>query len=66
MKNTYMTQGAAYIFERDPKGVMWSRHSKLMARDSVLGSQFGARVSTFHEHTIISSNNDFEAGAKSG
>lgn len=39
--------GAAYVYERDEGGTLWSRHSKLIARDIGANSNFAAKLALY-------------------
>lgn len=56
--------GAAYIFERNPGSLFWSRQSKLIARDLSSGAWLGGKVGLYGEVAIATSRSD--ADSRSG
>ena len=54
----YPNHGAAYIYERNPKTLMWSYQSKLVPRDGIPGIEFGSTVSLTGNYALVSSKAD--------
>ena len=45
--------GAAYIYEREQGGTLWSRHSKLIARDIGANSNFAAKLALYGTYVCM-------------
>lgn len=52
------TVGAAYVYERSADGVLWSRTSKLYAKDMAAGNYFGEHVGVYDDWVVSTSRND--------
>ena len=60
------TVGAAYVYERQPGGIHWSRQSKLFAKDMAIGNFFSEKVGVYDDWIVSTARNDFEPGLHSG
>lgn len=58
--------GAVYIYERNPRTLMWSRQAKLVASDTGEGSLFGRSISLSGDTALVAALNDDYGSKRSG
>src|SRR5262249_44423288 len=60
------SQGATYVFVRDPATGIWQEKQKLLANDAAAGDFFGSSVALFGDTAFISARESKTQGSLSG